>query len=97
EPLFIYLRARCIQKIIDDAQALAVPTGVEDAAARTERLSSYENVGLTLLGLAGLFVPVLGEVMLGITALQIADEVYEGYEDWQIGDREAALGHLFSV
>lgn len=97
EPLFTYLRAQRIQKILDDAQVLAVPTGVEDAATRSERLNNYENVGLTLLGLAGLFVPVLGEVMLGVTALQIADEVYEGYEDWQIGDREAALGHLFSV
>ncbi|MEG0635360.1 MAG: NEL-type E3 ubiquitin ligase domain-containing protein [Pseudomonas sp.] len=96
-PLFMYLRARWIQKILDDAQALAVPTGVEDAASRRERLTGYENVGLTVLGLAGLFVPVLGEVMLGVTALQIAGEVYEGYEDWQIGDREAALGHLFSV
>lgn len=97
EPLFAYLRAQRLNKILGDAKALAVPTGVEDAASRNQRLKGYENAGLTLLGLAGLFVPVLGEVMMGVAALEIADEVYEGYQDWQLGDREAALGHLFSV
>ncbi|EOG3618644.1 NEL-type E3 ubiquitin ligase domain-containing protein [Pseudomonas putida] len=97
KPLFAHLRAQRIDKIFDDARVLAVPTGDEDAAARRRRLAGYENAGLTLLGLAGLFVPVLGEVMLGIAALQIADEVYEGYQDWQLGDREAALGHVFAV
>jgi hypothetical protein len=97
EPLFAYLRAQRIKKIFDDAKVFMVPTGVEDASSRVQRLKGYENVGLTLLGLAGLFVPVLGEIMLGVTAIQIADEVYEGYQDWKVGDREAALGHVFSV
>ncbi|HDS1815655.1 TPA: hypothetical protein QEM96_000270 [Pseudomonas putida] len=97
KPLFAYLRAQHIDKIFDDARVLAVPTGDEDAAARSRRLANYENAGLTVLGLAGLFIPVLGELMLGVAALQIADEVYEGYQDWQLGDREAALGHVFSV
>lgn len=97
KPLFVHLRSQHMDKIFDDARVLAVPTGDEDEAARTRRLASYENAGLTLLGLAGLFVPVLGEVMLGVAALQIADEVYEGYQDWQLGDREAALGHVFAV
>ena len=97
QPLFAHLRAQRIDKIFDDARVLAVPTGDEDAAARSRRLASYESAGLTLLGLAGLFIPVLGELMLGVAALQIADEVYEGYQDWQLGDREAALGHVFSV
>jgi len=97
KPLFAHLRKQHIDKILDDARVLAVPSKDEEAAARSQRLASYENAGLTLLGLAGLFVPVLGELMLGVAALQIADEVYEGYQDWQLGDREAALGHVFSV
>ncbi|WP_079226773.1 NEL-type E3 ubiquitin ligase domain-containing protein [Pseudomonas putida] len=97
KPLFAHLRSQHIDKILDDARVLAVPTKDEDAAARSRRLASYENAGLTLLGLAGLFIPVLGELMLGVAALQVADEVYEGYQDWQLGDREAALGHVFAV
>lgn len=97
KPLFAHLRAQHIDKIFDDARVLAVPTGDEDAAGRMRRLANYENAGLTLLGLAGLFIPVLGELMLGVAALQIADDVFEGYQDWQLGDREAALDHVFSV
>lgn len=95
--LFRYLRSQRIDKILDDAKVLAIPTGVKDAESRNAELRSYASTGLALLGLAGFFVPLLGEVMLGIAALQVADEVYEGYQDWKIGDRQAALGHLFSV
>nr|WP_238343358.1 NEL domain-containing protein [Pseudomonas sp. RW3S2] len=35
--------------------------------------------------------------MLVVGALQIADEVYEGYLDWSVGDRQGALDHLFGV
>lgn len=97
QSLFPYLRSQRINKILDDAKVLAIPTGVKDAESRNAELKSYASTGLALLGLAGLFVPVLGEVMLGVAALQVADEVYEGYQDWRIGDRQAALGHLFSV
>lgn len=97
QSLFPYLRNQRINKILDDAKVLAIPTGVKDAESRNAELKSYASTGLALLGLAGLFVPVLGEVMLGVAALQVADEVYEGYQDWRIGDRQAALGHLFSV
>lgn len=96
-PLFTYLQALRIDKILDDARVLAVPTGDEDAQLRASRLQGYKDAGLTLLNLAGLFVPVLGEVMLGVAAVQLAEEVYEGYQDWQLGDRQAALGHLFNV
>lgn len=97
QPLFAHLRALYIDKIFDDARVLVVPTDDEDAASRRRRLANYENTGLALLGLAGLFIPVLGELMLGVAAFQVADEVYEGYQDWRLGDREAALGHVFAV
>ncbi|MCX2686177.1 NEL-type E3 ubiquitin ligase domain-containing protein [Pseudomonas sp. DCB_AW] len=97
QPLFAFLRASRIDKMLDDARVLAVPTADEDSKARDERLRGYQQAGLTLLNLAGLFVPVVGELMLAVAAVQIADEVYEGYQDWQLGDRQGALEHVFSV
>ncbi|WP_422403013.1 NEL-type E3 ubiquitin ligase domain-containing protein [Pseudomonas sp. GZD-209] len=95
--LFSYLRQVQVQKLLDDARVLAVPTDDEDRQARDRRLQGYLGAGLDLLGLAALFVPGLGEVLLGIAALQVVHEAYEGYEAWQLGDREAALGHLFGI
>lgn len=95
--LFAALRKARIDKVKDDARVLAVPTGDEDRAARAARLDSYLSVGLNLLNLAALFVPGLGEVMLSVAAVQIASEVYHGFEDWQQGDREGALNHLLGV
>ena len=97
QPLFAFLRASRIDKMLDDARVLAVPTADEDRKARDERLKGYQQSGLTLLNLAGLFVPVLGELMLAVAAVQIAEEVYEGYQDWQLGDRQGALEHVFNV
>ncbi|MCE7763635.1 hypothetical protein GQL56_13370 [Pseudomonas putida] len=95
--LFAYLRQLRIAKMLDDARVLAVPTGDEDSEARRQRFEGYLSAGLNLLGLVGLFVPVLGQVMFAVAAVQVAKDVYEGYEDWQLGDRQAALGHLFGV
>jgi len=96
-PLFAYAGAQQIDKIFADARYLAVPTGDEDLAARHERLRSMASAWLDLLGWAGLFVPVLGELMLVVSAAQLVDDIYEGYQDWRLGDRHAALGHLFDV
>ncbi|MGE7989816.1 NEL-type E3 ubiquitin ligase domain-containing protein [Pseudomonas sp. NPDC089554] len=95
--LLPYLRRAQTDRIIDDARVLAVPTEDEDRATREARLHEYESAGLDLLTLASLFVPGLGLAMLGVSAVQVAREVYEGYQDWQLGDREAALGHVFAV
>ncbi|HEN8798049.1 TPA: hypothetical protein U8251_000588 [Pseudomonas putida] len=97
KPLFAYAGTQQIDKIFADARYLAVPTGDEDLAARHERLRSMVSAWLDLLGWAGLFVPVLGELMLVVSAAQLLDGIYEGYQDWRLGDRQAALGHLFDV
>ncbi|MDF2488173.1 MAG: leucine-rich repeat-containing protein [Pseudomonas sp.] len=94
---FVHLRQRQVAAILADAKVLAVPTGEEDRKARAARLESYVDAGLDLLGLASLFVPGMGVVMLGVAAVQLARDVYEGYEDWALGDREAAMSHLFNV
>lgn len=97
KPLFVHAGAEQIDKIFADARFLAVPTGDEDLAARHARLRSMASAWLDLLGWAGLFVPVLGELMLVVSAAQLVDDIYEGYQDWRLGDRQAALGHLFDV
>lgn len=95
--VFGYLRIRQFDKLLDDAGVLAVPTAQEDLLDRHLRLQAMIGAGLDLLNLAALFVPVVGEVMLAVAAVQVADEVYEGYRDWQLGDRQGALDHAFGV
>lgn len=96
-PLIEYLRQGQTRKMLDDARLLAVPTADEDLTSRHLRLQAAIAGGLDLLNLAALFVPVLGEIMLVVAAVQIAQQVYEGYEDWSLGDRQGALDHVFGV
>lgn len=95
--LFEHLAAGQLAKLLDDARVMAVPTGDEDRAARDRRIREYAEAGLDLLGVVSLFVPALGVVMLGVTAVQLTQDIYQGYEDWQVGDRAGALEHLFDV
>jgi len=95
--LFSHVRGLQIDKLLDDAHVLAVPTADLDEQARDARLQAYRELGLNLLNLAGMFVPVLGEGLLAYTAVELAGEVYEGYQDWRIGDRQGAMDHVFGV
>lgn len=86
-----------LAQIKDDARQLIVPTEDEDTKSRLERQAMYLNLGMSLLGLALGFVPVLGQVLLASGVVQLGREVYEGIEAWQHNDRAAALEHLFDV
>ncbi|MDV9032082.1 DUF6543 domain-containing protein [Pseudomonas sp. RAC1] len=97
EPLFPYLRQQQIDTLFDDARLLAVPTGDEDEEDRQQRLQSYLSLGMDLVGMAGFFVPLLGQALLVVGMAQIADEMYEGYRDWQIGDRKGAIDHALNI
>ena len=97
EPLLQHLRQAQLDTLFDDAKVLAVPTAEQDSSERDRRLHFYASLGLDLLGLAGFYVPGLGLPLLAIGALQVVDDVYEGYVDWQLGDRQGALEHAFSV
>ncbi|UVL59457.1 hypothetical protein LOY54_15485 [Pseudomonas sp. B21-032] len=96
-PLFSTLASQQLAKIRNDARTLAVPTDDEDEKQRVERLHAYETAGLLLLNVAGLFVPVLGAVMLGVAAAQLASQLFEGFGDWLQGDSDKALEHLTDV
>ncbi|WP_026001478.1 NEL-type E3 ubiquitin ligase domain-containing protein [Pseudomonas donghuensis] len=78
----------------EDAARLAVPTAQVDARVRQRNWEWYETAGLDLLGVAGLLIPVLGEVMLGVAAVQLAAEVFEGFQAWHNDHRDEALEHL---
>jgi hypothetical protein len=96
-PLFDFMLKSHVGKCQLDARALAVPTADVDEEVRKQRLLNYLQIGMTVANVAGLFVPVLGELMMGVAVGQLLGEVYEGVEDWQRGDRQEALTHLLSV
>nr|WP_314874059.1 NEL-type E3 ubiquitin ligase domain-containing protein [uncultured Pseudomonas sp.] len=95
--LIEHLRQVQIDKILQDAQALAVPNSEVDSQERDRRMHFFKGLGVDMLGLAAFFVPELGLPLLALAAQQITEEVFEGYHDWELGDREAALAHLMSV
>lgn len=90
-----YLARSRIDKIFSDARALAVPTA--DMAAQPSALQGLASLGLDMLGVVGLFVPVVGQLMTVVFAVELASEVYECYDEWDHGDRKGAMDHLFDV
>ncbi|WP_433887134.1 dermonecrotic toxin domain-containing protein [Pseudomonas vranovensis] len=85
------------QQALDDARLLAVPTADADAARHEQIKAFWENSALNFLNAAAFFVPGLGEVMMAVVAYQLAEEVVEGVQAWQVGDIDAAMGHMASV
>ena len=97
ERLFDALHERHQTRMRDNARLLAVPTAVVDNEAMWARLKHYAEIGLDVLNVAAFFVPVLGHVMLAVTAVQLSVAVYQGFEAWSVGDRAQAWAHFESV
>ncbi|MBV4485727.1 hypothetical protein HU727_009035 [Pseudomonas sp. SWRI153] len=95
--LFDFMVQSHVGKLQIDARKLAVPTADIDEEARRKRLLDFVERGVSIASVAGLFVPVLGQLMMGVAVGQLLGEVYEGVEDWQRGDHQQALSHLLSV
>jgi hypothetical protein len=95
--LFEHLYDEQVARLKQEALVLAVPTAQADEQARKRRLQTWQALGLDALMLASFFIPAVGTLMLGVTACQLLDEAYEGYEAWSIGDQHAALGHLEAI
>ncbi|WGV19548.1 NEL-type E3 ubiquitin ligase domain-containing protein [Pseudomonas putida] len=95
--IFADLADRHVQRLKDDARFLAVPTALADRAATAERLARLKSVGLAVVSLAGLFVPVVGALLLADMTRQLLGEVYEGVSDWSQGHQHEAMGHLLEV
>ncbi|WP_183129287.1 NEL-type E3 ubiquitin ligase domain-containing protein [Pseudomonas prosekii] len=90
-----------LDRILNDARTMAVPTGDEDAKSRWARWDSLQKVASQILQaaafLAAPFVPLLGELMLAYSAYQLLDETFEGIIDWSMGQRVEAAGHLIGI
>lgn len=99
--LWQHLYQKKINKIINDAQDIAVSTARCDSAARwawwdnfTKMLSDIFNAALLV---ATPFVPGLGELMLAYTAYQLATEVVEGVVDLAEGQFAELAEHVVGV
>ena len=90
-----------LNKILNDARAIAVSTDDEDLKSRWARWDSLQKVAAAVLEVAAFvatpFVPLLGEAMLAYTAFQLLDETFEGIVEWSEGQRIEAAGHLIGV
>ncbi|TDF77881.1 NEL-type E3 ubiquitin ligase domain-containing protein [Pseudomonas sp. H9] len=95
--IFNGLAMQQVQRIKDDARKLLVPTDDADHAATAKRLEAMRNVGLVMLNVAGLFVPVVGTLLLAQTAVELISETFEGVRDWSRGHQHEALEHLLGV
>lgn len=85
------------EQLIADARVHAVPTADVDAKARDAKLAHLLEIGMLGLNIASMFVPVLGEVMMGVMAGQLLYETLEGAVEWGEGDLQAAKAHLIDV
>jgi len=91
-------RARVqVERKLIDAACVAVPVAQRDAAALLASVQAWLGVGLSVLNVAGLFVPGLGELMMVIGGAQLVDEFLEGVHAANEGDAEAAIEQLLDV
>ncbi len=95
--LFFHFYRQHILRLQEDARVVAVPTEDVDQDAREARNQSLLSLGVTLLNLAAFANPWLGLLMMGVAVGQLLAESYEGYEDWQRGERDEAVSHMMSV
>lgn len=99
--LYEHLYESKLNKLLNDARLTAVSTADADSKARWKRWDSVQKVGKAILEIAAFiaspFIPPLGLLMLGYTAYQLLDEVFEGILDWAEGLKRQAFEHLMSI
>lgn len=90
-----------LNKILNDARIIAVPTADEDRQSRWAFWDSVQNVASIILQVATLvampFVPFAGELMLAYTVYQLLDETFTGVFDWAEGQVAEAADHLLGI
>lgn len=90
-----------LNKILNDARAMAVPTADEDRKSRWDQWDSLESVATVIVEVASLvampFVPFLGPLMLAYTIYQLLDDTFTGILDWSEGQVSEACEHLLAV
>lgn len=97
QPFVDELVAQRLQRLRDDALFHAVPTASKDQESLDRTRAYFESVVLGSLNIGAFFIPGLAPLMLGLTALQLGHEVYEGLASWSNGEREQAFAYLMDV
>ncbi|WP_438299697.1 NEL-type E3 ubiquitin ligase domain-containing protein [Pseudomonas sp. NMS19W] len=95
------LYQRQLDKILNDARNIAVPTADADQNARADWWANVFRIVQDILNVAVMvvapFTPVVGLAMLGYTAWQLTNEVIEGVVDLTLGHWEEAAEHVVGV
>lgn len=86
-----------IRSLVANARASVVSTQDVDDRVYNAWLWSFGSTALDILNLASFVVPVLGEVMLVVGAVQMAYEIGEGIEAWSQDDTQTAWAHFSAV
>ncbi|MFJ2467531.1 dermonecrotic toxin domain-containing protein [Pseudomonas sp. NPDC087615] len=101
DDLWQHLYQAKLNKILNDARFIAVPTASVDQKARWAFWDSVVNIISTIVQTAALviapFVPVLGEAMMAYMAYQFLNEAFEGIIEWAQGRTTEAFEHLMST
>lgn len=92
--LFRTLQAQHAERLKTDAKAVIVPSAEHDLRASQARWAFWESAGENVFGVAALFIPVVGEVMLAVMAEHLIMQVIETGEDWSNGDYDGAWAHV---
>ncbi len=95
--VFEHLADNHVLRLKDDARMLLVSNADADASQAHERMARWESIGLGALGVAGLFVPGLGELMLAQLVVQTVKQSYDGVVDWAHGHQHEAMEHMLGV
>lgn len=86
-----------VERLKDDARAIAVPTAEVDAKVRERILQHWLELGLDVLNVAAMFVPALNVVVLATSAYQLLGNVFHAYASWQDGDAAEAIAQVESL
>ena len=101
EEIGAYLfRQRYQQKVetfFADALFVAVPTAEKDRQSLTARLQHYLNIALNILNVAAFIVPGLGEIMLGVVAVQLGNSIFHSIDSFAVGEKAQAWAYLTGV
>ncbi|MFJ4397019.1 NEL-type E3 ubiquitin ligase domain-containing protein [Pseudomonas sp. NPDC089396] len=95
--VFAALAKAHFEHLEDDARMLLVSTADADKTAASERLKRWEGIAMGAAGIAGLFVPGLGELLLAQLLVQVTEQLYDGVTDWAQGHQHEATEHLLGV
>ncbi|MFJ2984475.1 MULTISPECIES: NEL-type E3 ubiquitin ligase domain-containing protein [unclassified Pseudomonas] len=85
------------QRHLGDIAFHAVSTAQEDQKSAEKRKAYFAQLAFGALNIGAFVVPGLGQLMLGLSVIQLSYEVFEGIESWADDDRGQALDYLMDI